>query len=290
MDALKDRRLWARIAAVIVVGLIVGLVRDCTSGSSEAPNGRESTNLERVQWSGRLTADGTLAVTVEYEFLPEAFELDPDTQPARLSIPEGAKEVRLNEKAVEQGTINGVAPVATEDLVNVVDYEVPDAARLVDGQVLIDTLVVSRLAWAQNNYGYADLDGLLLTEPDAVSASELSESMVQVPGAREVQLTGETRVQFSGQVSTYDEAALVAVLPADVAPELAEDGSADGRDATELFEQAVAQRSPGRVPDGAPDPGFQLRLGQVGAAAGFVGGLALLYALGYTLEKRRRRT
>ena len=299
LHLLRDSNTWMRAGAAGVIALVAGLVGEWVAGGDGSTSDRQSTNLSGVTWDGALAADGTMTVEVRYQFLPAAFELDPDMPNALLVVPDGATRLRLNGRTVEAGTFAGVAPVATDDLVNTITYEVPDAARRVGDEVVIDQLVVSRLGWAQDNYGYADLEGTL-----RAPAGTTSSGTVHIPGARDVTIdhdndsnddgngngNGEGTIGFGGQVSTYDEAAVVAVLPAGAAPDVPEDGSADGRSATELFDQAVTERSPGRVPDGAPESGFRVNWRVVGLCVGIVVAMALSWMLGLFLRNRRRRT
>ena len=252
MALVKTRAFWARIGVAIAITLVGTVAKGMTDRPSLP---RNSTNLRRVEWTGTLGADGALAVEVRYEFLAEAFKNDPERPRASLRTPDGAVRLRLNGRPAPVDGFNGVSPAATDDLVTTVAYEVPDAARRVGDRLLLDVSAVSPLHWLYNNYGYAEVNGALHFDARGAAPQQSPTGTVRVPGAQDVRVehVGD-RLMFSGRVSTYDEAGIVALLPARLAPEASDMSSVDGRSADALFRQAADARSPNRVPDGIPVP------------------------------------
>lgn len=252
MALVKTRAFWARIGVAIAITLVGTVAKGMTDRPSLP---RNSTNLRRVEWTGTLGADGALAVEVRYEFLAEAFKNDPERPRASLRTPDGAVRLRLNGRPAPVDGFNDVAPAATDDLVTTVAYEVPDAARRVGDRLLLDVSAVSPLHWLYNNYGYAEVRGVLRFDTGGTTSWHAGASLVRVAGAQDVRVEHvEDRMRFSGRVSTYDEAGIVALLPARLAPEASDVPSVDGRSADALFRQAADARSPNRVPDGIPVP------------------------------------
>lgn len=248
----KTRAFWARIGVAVAVTLVGTVLK----GMTDRPTlPRDSTNLRRVDWSGTLAEDGSLAVEVRYEFLAEALKNDPDRPRAELTTADGAVRTRVNGRPAPTGPFNRVAPTANDDLTTTVAYEVPDAAQRVGDQILLDVSAVSPLHWLYNNYGSAEVHGVLLLEAGDTAPGKVAADHIRIPGAREVRAERDgQRLSFSGRVSTYDEAGIVALLPLADAPDAPDLVGADGRRAGELFDRAADKRSADRIPDGVPDP------------------------------------
>lgn len=64
-------------------------------------------------------------------------------------------------------------------------------------------------------------------------------------------------------------------------------GSGDGRGADDLFGQAVARRSSGRIPDGTPENGVHLSWGPIWLMLGFMLASSIGWTLGLVIRRRR---
>ncbi|MEZ5374504.1 MAG: hypothetical protein R2704_17630 [Microthrixaceae bacterium] len=295
LHLLRDSNTWMRARAAGVIALVAGLVGEWVAGGDGSTNDRQSTNLSGVTWDGALAADGTMTVEVRYQFLPAAFELDPDMPNAvggsRRRHPPAAERANGRGRKLRGSGAGGHRRPGEHDHLRGARCGATGRRRGGDRPAggLPPGLGAGQLRLRRPG-GHASHTGgydVVRHRPHPRSAGRHDRPRND---SNDNERRGEGTIGFGGQVSTYDEAAVVAVLPADVAPDVPEDGSADGRSATELFDQAVTERSPGRVPDGAPESGFRVNWRVVGLCVGIVVAMALSWMLGLFLRNRRRRT
>lgn len=236
----------AAVLAVLLLTLVFGVWARVARPTDRHLD--RSANVRRVEWSGALAADGSLAVEVRYEFLPAAVEQlrqqgspRSGTVQAGFDLPPGAARVRVQgEPATTRQGGRTVAMPVRRDVT--VAYELPRTARRFDGDVLLDVATVPSLAQMSNDYGYTEVRGTLTVASGSGTAGAL-----RLPGLRQARADRAGPVlAFAGRLSTYDGAAMVALMPNKAAPQAP---SATGA-ARSRFAAAADARSEGRVPDG----------------------------------------
>jgi hypothetical protein len=256
------RVLLGAALAVLLVATVAGAwVRAVRPGDRLVD---ASPYLERVDWEATLAADGTLAVQSRYRLKPAAVALLGSGIAVTLPLPRDAVRVQVDGQpaAVSGPGRTGTLPRARSITIG---YQVP-ATRQVGGQVLLDALVAPSLAQlTPTSYGYVEVRGVLRVD----AGVPVEDAEWRFPGARLVRGDEhDTVLAFAGAVSTYDAAGLVALLPADAAPDAPPHRDRD-RDAEQALADAAGARAEGRIPDGEPVP---------------QGPVALLVALLVTLE------
>lgn len=250
---MKDRATTRLLRALAVV--LAGLLVAVTAGAwvrAARPADRytdRSKNLRRVDWHATLAPDGSLAVIVRYSFLPAAFETTVAASARGLVLPDGAVRLRIGGRPAA-ATYGSERVVVPERLEVELAYEVPGGARRIGDRVLIDVSAVAPLSYLDSDFGYAEVRGTLTVASSADAGGD-----VRAPGARIVRVDRDGPVlAFTGAVSTYDGASVVALLPVPAAPDAARAAEeVDGAgDAPSRFDKAADARSEGRVPDGVP--------------------------------------
>lgn len=238
--------LLVAMLALLLVALVVGMWSRVAAPSDRHRD--RSANLRLVEWHGTLANDGSLAVKVRYHLLPPALRYTREhasgtdaIAPVGLDLPAGAVRARLDGDPVATRQGGRGVSLPTQHTVTV-EYEVPSAARRVDGGTLLDVAAVASLGQLSNDFGYAEVRGLL-----TLPGGNATHPDVRLPGLRQVQVDGAGRVlAFTGTLSTYDGAGLVALLPTASAPRAHPlPGGIDAR-----FDAAATARSEGRIPDG----------------------------------------